>query len=81
MTGTKAFLLALLAIVPLQAPAEEMDMAAFGQLPARFNGRVITYDALARNCLTRISGRDIAHDAESKTIDSNRPVDSNGQDP
>src|SRR4051794_34686256 len=38
--------------------AEAMDLAATGRLPVRFNGRVTTWDAVARAYLLRLSGGD-----------------------
>ncbi len=42
------------------------DIAKFGQLPVRFNGRVTTYDLVARNYLRRFGGRDTCCDQDDK---------------
>lgn len=46
--------------------AGQMNISAFGELPARFNGRVTTMDVVARAMLKRCSDRDVFVDAEGK---------------
>ena len=36
---------------------DSLDVARFGRLPLRFNGRVVTFDDLARHALREVSGR------------------------
>ncbi len=66
------FLAALTLLVPPMMaqdktvhPAKE-DLAKFGQLPVRFNGRVTTYEVVAKNYLRRFSGGDVCYDKEGK---------------
>lgn len=70
-----AFIPALLALssLPSPLPAQEepsqpvqRDLDKFGQLPVRFNGRVTTYDVVAKNYLRRFGGRDVCFDADDQ---------------
>ena len=45
---------------------EGVDWASVGRLPARFNGRLTTWDGVARNYLKRISGREVYYDDEGR---------------
>lgn len=38
----------------------------FGELPVRFNGRVATYDSIARSYLRKLSGREVFFDDEAQ---------------
>lgn len=42
---------------PPQVPASEINVAAFGELPLAYEGRIQPFDTLARNVLTVIAGR------------------------
>jgi len=42
------------------------DLDAFGRLPVRFNGRMTNWDAVARNYLRRICGRDTYTDPDNR---------------
>jgi hypothetical protein len=42
------------------------DLKTFGQLPARFNGRVTTCEVVAKNYLRRFGSRDACYDQEVK---------------
>jgi len=47
-------------------PQASIDPAPFGKLPVMFNGRVINFDALARNILLEISGLETWPDLQGK---------------
>src|SRR5688500_18830308 len=62
---------ALLSDAPLRAVADEKaapDLASFAKLPARFNGRVVTWDHVARSHLLRVSGRDHLLDDDGRRL-------------
>ncbi len=47
-------------------PPSKATLHKIGQLPARFNGRVMTYEGLAKNSLRLISGREELYDLQGK---------------
>lgn len=53
---------------PAKTPATEINVAAFGELPLAYEGRIQPFDTLARNVLTVISDRAVVEfDEESKS--------------
>lgn len=67
------FLAACFLTPPWHANAQEQrayptkdDLAKFGELPVRFNGRVTTYDVVAKNYLRRFSGGEVCYDKDGK---------------
>src|SRR5687767_15975132 len=60
----------LLVQAPLRAADDKPapDLASFGKLPVRFNGRVVTWDHVARSHLLRVSGRDHLLDDDGRRL-------------